>query len=165
MKGWIYTGKKNVRIGKGVVIDGNVEIAQGVIINDYVRIFGEPKINIGKDVYINCFSMMLGEIIIEDNVLISQFTNIWGRSHKYYAKDQAIWVRHRHGDDQGYKFGKIIIKRGSWIGPHVTIMRGVTIGVGAVIGAGAVVTKDIPDYAVVFGVPAKIIDYRSNECI
>jgi virginiamycin A acetyltransferase len=50
-----------------------------------------------------------------------------------------------------------------WIGTHVVILRGVTIGNGAVIGAGSVVTKDIPDFAVAVGVPAKVIKYRFNQ--
>lgn len=159
LKGWLYSGKGNVRIGTGVVIGGKVEIEEGVTINDYVRIFGDPAVHIGKNVYINCFTMMQGEIIIEDDVMISQFTNIWGRSHKFYKRDQPIWVQHGDGG-QGYKIGVIIIKRGAWIGPHVTIARGVTIGIGAVIGAGAVVTKDVPDYAVAFGIPARVSYYR-----
>lgn len=47
-----------------------------------------------------------------------------------------------------------------WIGRRVMIMPGVTIGNGVIIGAGAVVTKDVPDYAVVGGVPARILRYR-----
>lgn len=50
-----------------------------------------------------------------------------------------------------------------WIGSNSVIKAGVTIGDGAVIGAGAVVTKDVPDYAIVAGVPAKVIRYRFNE--
>lgn len=52
-----------------------------------------------------------------------------------------------------------------WIGTHVVILRGVHIGNGAVIAAGAVVTKDVPDYAIVGGVPAKLIRYRHPEGI
>jgi acetyltransferase-like isoleucine patch superfamily enzyme len=50
-----------------------------------------------------------------------------------------------------------------WIGSHVMIMGGITVGNGAIIGAGSVVTKDVPPYAIVGGVPAKLIRYRFNE--
>lgn len=50
-----------------------------------------------------------------------------------------------------------------WVGQNAVIMAGVNIGDGAVIGAGAVVTKDIPDYAIAVGVPAKVIKYRFDE--
>ena len=162
IRGWLYSGHTNVKIGKGAVIGDSVEIKDGVTINDYTRIFGDPKVTIGRNVYINCFTMMLGDIEIEDDVLISQFVNMWGRSHKFYDRNKPIWVQHGEGG-QGYKKGKIVVKKGAWIGPHVTILRGVTIGEGAVIGAGAVVTKDIPDYAVAFGVPAKIKYYRGEN--
>jgi acetyltransferase-like isoleucine patch superfamily enzyme len=161
IRGWLYSGHTNVKIGRRVVIS-SVEIEEGVTINDYARIFGDPKVTIGRNVYINCFTMMLGDIEIEDDVLISQFVNMWGQSHKFYDRNKPIWVQHGEGG-QGYKKGKIVVEKGAWIGPHVTILRGVTIGEGAVIGAGAVVTKDIPDYAVAFGVPAKIKYYRGEN--
>lgn len=48
-----------------------------------------------------------------------------------------------------------------WIGANVTILKGVCIGKGAVVGAGSVVTRDIPEYAVAVGNPAKVIRYRN----
>ena len=59
--------------------------------------------------------------------------------------------------------GSIIIDDDVWIGYGTTIMSGVHVGQGAVIAAGAVVTKDVPPYAVVGGVPAKVIKYRFSE--
>lgn len=50
-----------------------------------------------------------------------------------------------------------------WVGGGAIILRGVNVGCGAVIGAGAVVTKDVPPYAIVVGVPAKIIRYRFSQ--
>jgi acetyltransferase-like isoleucine patch superfamily enzyme len=61
------------------------------------------------------------------------------------------------------KNGKITIGHDVWIGRDVTLLTGITIGTGAVIAAGAVVTKDVPPYAIVGGVPAKIIRYRFDE--
>lgn len=58
---------------------------------------------------------------------------------------------------------RTIIGSDVWIGGKATIMQGIRIGDGAVIGAGAVVTKDVPPYAIVGGVPAKIIKYRFNQ--
>ena len=56
-----------------------------------------------------------------------------------------------------YTYGKVTIKKNAWLGLNVTVCPGVTIGEYAVVAAGAVVTKDVPDFAVVGGVPAKVI--------
>ena len=56
--------------------------------------------------------------------------------------------------------GQVTICDDVWIGARVIILPGVTIGKGAIIGAGAVVTKDVPEYAVVGGVPAKVLKFR-----
>jgi len=62
-----------------------------------------------------------------------------------------------------FPFEKVIVGNDVWIGERAMIMGGKTVGDGAVIGAGAVVTKDVPPYAIVGGVPAKVIRYRFPE--
>lgn len=57
----------------------------------------------------------------------------------------------------------IVLEGDNWIGANATILKGVTIGRGAVVAAGAVVTADIPPYAIVGGVPAKVIKYRFDN--
>ena len=66
-------------------------------------------------------------------------------------------------DGMPYTKGDIIIGNDVWIGTRVTILSGVTIGHGAVIAAGAMISKDVEPYAVVGGVPGKIIRFRFNE--
>lgn len=67
--------------------------------------------------------------------------------------------------DTANPYKKVIVGNDVWIGERVMIMGGVNIGDGAVIGAGAIVTKDVPSYAVVAGVPAKVIKYRFSDDI
>ena len=65
--------------------------------------------------------------------------------------------------NEGISKGNIIIADDVWIGAGAIVLSGVHIGQGAVVAAGAVVTKDVPPYAVVGGVPAKVIKYRFSE--
>lgn len=68
-------------------------------------------------------------------------------------------------EDEAFSKGNIIIDDDVWIGYRAMILSGVHIGQGAVVAAGAVVTKDVPPYAIVGGVPAKIIKYRFSESV
>lgn len=61
---------------------------------------------------------------------------------------------------QGMRVAEVVVGNDVWIGMRVVIMPGVKVGNGAVIGAGAIVTKDVPDYAIVGGVPAQVIKFR-----
>lgn len=60
-------------------------------------------------------------------------------------------------------YEEVVIGNDVWVGANSVIMPGVTIGNGAIVGAGAVVTKDVPDYAIVAGVPAKMMKYRFEK--
>lgn len=95
-----------------------------------------------------------GEIIIGNNSFISQGVTVVTSNHAI-RKDLLI-------ANQGWlsKKSKIIISDDVWIGANAVILPDVEIGKGAVIAAGSIVTKDVPEYAVVAGNPAKIIKYR-----
>ncbi|TCB59732.1 CatB-related O-acetyltransferase [Acinetobacter terrae] len=95
---------------------------------------------------------------------------IGGSSHPmHFVSMSSVFLSHK--DSSQIKLGnldylpkdKTLIGHDVWIGNRVIIKSGVKVGTGAVIGAGSVVTKDIPDYAVVAGNPAKIIRYRFDE--
>lgn len=76
-------------------------------------------------------------------------------NHGFYTRDIPT-------KEQDYFEAPIIINDDVWIGAGSIILSGVTIGKGAIIAAGAVVNKDVPDYAIVGGVPAKILKYRDE---
>lgn len=103
-------------------------------------------IKIGKNVFINSnlLAMARGGIIIEDHVQIAANVQLITNNHDPY--DRAVLL-----------CKPIRIKKGAWIGAEATILPGVCVGEHAIVGAASVVTKDVPDYAVVVGNPAKII--------
>lgn len=90
-----------------------------------------------------------------------------GYSYKYENFKNCKWYFEGvHPKDCVTKRHRSIIGNDVWLGRNVTITNGVNIGNGVIAGAGAIITKDIPDYAVVVGSPARIIRYRySNEQI
>ncbi|MEI6321662.1 MAG: DapH/DapD/GlmU-related protein [bacterium] len=81
----------------------------------------------------------------------------------FYLKNTPLVKTFSAGDIATCSSPRTTIGHDVWIGQNACIMAGLRIGCGAVIGAGAVVTKDVPDYAIVGGVPAKIIRYRFDE--
>ena len=90
--------------------------------------------------------MGAGGITIENNVLIGAQAKLISNNHDVY--DRAVLT-----------VKPVLIKEGAWIGAGVSVLPGVTVGKYAVVGANSVVTKDVPDYAVVVGIPAKVVKY------
>lgn len=112
-------------------------------------------ISIGKHVSINeyCFFDGYGEITIGDWTRIAHNCSFISEDHGFDQTDIPNCYQKK-------KTAPIVIGNDVWIGCGVRILKGVNIGDGAVIGAGSVVAKDIPPYAVAFGVPAKVIRFR-----
>lgn len=116
-------------------------------------VFG-PKLEIGNDsgVGINC--EIYGPVTIGENVMMGPEVVVYTSGHKHDRVDIPMG---KQGDD-GVK--PVVIGDDVWIGRRSIIMPGVKIGNGCIIGAMAVVTKDIPDYSVAVGVPAKVVKNR-----
>ena len=133
----IYIGEK-VFFGTNTLID--VPPGGNLFINDRVSFTRGVVLAANK------------QIIIGSDVLIGEYTSIRDADH---GLDNNVNI-----SKQQLNSASIIIENNVWIGRGVAILRGVKIGEGAVVGANAVVTKNIPPYAIVAGVPAKIIRMR-----
>lgn len=151
---------KGIKIGKGTKIWQNSQILKGA--------------KIGKNCTIghNCF--IGGKAKLGDNVKIESNTDVWDLvllEDYVFVGPSAVFTndpnpRAKYPKKKYPKYGKWLsttVKEGASIGANVTIVCGNTIGKWAFIGAGAVVAKNIPDYAIVAGVPAKIIGWMC-EC-
>lgn len=113
-----------------------------------------PELVIGDNSGIGINSEIYGPVFIGNNVLMGPEVIIYTQNHSYSKK--SVLIRNQGYDD--YK--KVVIEDDVWIGRRAMIMPGSHIGKGAVIAAGAVVSGNVPEYAVVGGVPAKVIKYR-----
>ncbi len=117
-------------------IGSNCNIGQNVLVASGVRIGNNVKIQNNVSVYTGC--------ILEDYVFCGPsmvFTNVINPRSEVVRRDE-------------YK--TTLVRRGATLGANSTILCGITVGRYAFIGAGAVVTKDVPDYALVYGNPARI---------
>ena len=123
----------------GLVINfpENVKLGNNLIFNRNVSITARSGVSLGNDV-------MIGpNVVINDS------------NHLFTNKDKPI-------TQQGHTAKAIVIEDDVWIAANSVILKGVHIGKGAVIAAGSVVTKDVPPYAVVAGVPARQIKNRGE---
>lgn len=120
------------------------------------------NVSVGNSVSINrnCeFMSTLAEIKIGDHVMFGPHVFMITGSHRMDVKDK--FMDEISNKEKLFENDQDIILEGdNWIGANSIILKGVTIGRGAVVAAGAVVTKNVPPYAIVGGLPAKIIKMR-----
>lgn len=126
-----------------------VTFGKNVEINDYVHIAAGENISIGNDV------------LIASRVFISDLNH---GSYKGNLQDSPLTTP----NSRKLSTSPVLIKDNVWIGEGVCVMAGVTIGYGSIIGAMSVVTKDIPDYCIAVGIPAKVVkiyDFDLNQWV
>lgn len=154
----------NVKFGTDVTITHpdlvnmyGCTIGSGTRIGPFVEV--QKNSFIGRNCKISSHSFVCEGVTIEDEVFIGHgvmFTN--GRFPHSTNTDGTL---QRDGD---WELTKTVIKRRASVGSNATIIAGVVIGEGALVGAGSVVTRDVPDYALVVGNPARIVgDVRDRE--
>ena len=136
----------------------SIILHSGSRLSDNITIQGEGIFELGENSFIMPYTIICvnEKITIGKNVMIGDFASIRDDDHRFDRLDIPMI-------EQGMATSPIIIEDDVWIGHGAIVLRGVKIGTGAIIAAGAVVTKDVPAFAIVGGVPAKIIKYRNEQ--
>jgi acetyltransferase-like isoleucine patch superfamily enzyme len=115
-------------------------------------VVSHPTARIGRNVYVGAFCV-LGDVTLEDDVLLGSHVSVINGGAQHGIDRLDVPVREQPG-----RFPRVTIGRDTWVGDRATVMA--DVGQRAVVAAGAVVTKTVPDYAIVAGVPARIRGYR-----
>ncbi|MCH4160792.1 sugar O-acetyltransferase [Bifidobacterium sp.] len=131
-------------------------VGEGAIIKPNFRCELGCNITIGSNVHINydCAILDNAPVTIHDNVWIAPKVGLFATNH---ALDKSERI---NGACQARP---IVLEDGVWLGGHVIVLGGVTVGAGSVIGAGSVVTHDIPENVVAVGNPARVIKHITDD--
>ena len=150
-------------IADSVSLGSNVSISQPSLVNLYGCTIGdETKIGafveiqknatVGRRCKISSHTFICEGVAIDDEVFVGH--GVMFINDRY---PRATSPNGKLQTEADWKVETTCVKRGASIGSNATIVAGVTIGEGALVGAGAVVTRDVPDYSIVAGVPARVI--------
>ena len=161
---------RKIKIGDSVVIDDNVvldakgENNNGITIGNGVFIGrntilscknGDIIVDDNANLGFNCEAYSASRVRIGKNVLLAAYVYLVGGTHHFNRTDTPILFQER--SSQG-----IEVDDNAWLGAHAVVFDGVKIGKECIIGAGAVVNKDVPDWKIAVGVPAKVVQDRRD---
>ena len=164
--------------------DSFASFGKNTVLSPPIRVSGEERIALGNKVFVgegswlqtlpdgnnqsvaisigsgtsiagSCVISAVRSVVLEENVLIASNVYISDHMHKYTDTETPILAQ---GVD---KIQPVLIGRGAWLGQNVVVCPGVRIGKGAVIGANSVVNKNIEDFSVAVGAPARIVKTRN----
>lgn len=130
-----------------------MRIGKGSTVHMWANFFEPSGINIGEDTIVGDHAFLDGRapLSIGNHVDIASYVMIYNSEHD--LEKPGFEAREE----------KVVIEDYVFIGPRAIILPGVVVGKGSVVAAGAVVTKDVPEFAIVGGVPAKVIGERANK--
>jgi|HubBroStandDraft_5_1064220.scaffolds.fasta_scaffold315333_1 acetyltransferase-like isoleucine patch superfamily enzyme len=135
------------------LVSAGATIGRDVVLKPGVEVLSPKSLTIGSHTNIGRYVHLdsRGGLTIGDNVNISDEVAIWTAEHDIQSPEFAMTK------------GPVVIGSRVWLCFRSIVLPGITLGEGCVVASGAVVTKDIPPFAVVAGVPAKVIGSRNNE--
>jgi acetyltransferase-like isoleucine patch superfamily enzyme len=135
------------------IVAERLEVGVGTVIASGCAIRGEVRI--GAFCSLNMGATTIGRVTLGDWVRVATQVVLVGENHIFDDPDKPIAV-------QGLRTEGIVVEDDVWIGAHVTVLDGVTVGAHSVLAAGAVVSRDVPPWSVVAGVPARVIRRRAQ---
>lgn len=162
-----------ISVGKRFVAEDYCEIQglsqKGLTFGDHVTIGRFTMIrpspyyrgNVGEGLHVGdntsigpmCYIGCSGQVVIGKNVLIAPHVKIFAENHNFASVERPI-------KEQGGSRESVMIEDDCWLSSNSVVLPGVVIGSGSIIAAGAVVTKSVPAYSIVGGVPARLIKHR-----
>lgn len=122
------------------------EFGEGAFVNAPLQGIHFVNVKIGKNVVVNSNVLMMarGGVTVEDDAMIASNVQLLTNNHDPYKREILLCK-------------PVLIQKGAWIGAGATILPGVSVGRYAIVGAASLVTKDVPDFGVAVGSPAKVI--------
>lgn len=143
----------SIRLGT----EGTVAFGAGCVLDRYLTVESHGRLVLGDRTILGHHVTLAAResVLIGKDCLIAELVSIRDHDHRFTDAERPIRT-------QGAQVGRVRIGDDVWVGAKATVTRGVTIGDHAVVGANAVVTNDVPAWAIVGGIPARVLRYRDR---